>query len=109
MTLLLVTSLPKFLKKWCIDGSNCKWELSFWFQIKNCLNHIDDVTNVCDDVFCNEFWLLLWNSVWSNEISQTFMFISFKLGKNYIVNSVNLQSKTVLSVKLWCSSQADKI
>ena len=38
MTSLLVTSLPKFLKKWRTDGSNCKWEWGFWFQIKKLRN-----------------------------------------------------------------------
>ena len=55
MASLLVTSLPKFLKKWRIDGSNCKWELGFWFQTKNCLNWSDDVKNVFDDVIGHEF------------------------------------------------------
>ena len=55
MTSLLVRSLPKFLKKWRIDGSNCKWELGFWFQTKNCSNQSDDVTGVFDDVICHEF------------------------------------------------------
>ena len=40
----------------CIDDLNCEWELSFWFQTKNCLNQNDDVTNVFDDVICQEFW-----------------------------------------------------
>ena len=59
MMSLLVTSLPhlKFGKNdvFCIDDSNCEWELGFWFQIKNCLNQSDDVTNVFDDVICQEF------------------------------------------------------
>ena len=45
MTSLLVMSLPKVLKKWRIDGSNCKWELGFCIQVKNCLNQSDDVPN----------------------------------------------------------------
>ena len=55
MMSLLATSLPMFLKKWRIDGSNCKWELGFWLQTNNCLNQSDDVTNVFDDVIYHEF------------------------------------------------------
>ena len=39
----------------CIDDSNCEWELEIWLQTKNCLNQSDDVTNVFDDVICQEF------------------------------------------------------
>ena len=39
----------------CIDDSNYEGELNFWFQTKKCLNQSDDVTNVFDDVICQEF------------------------------------------------------
>ena len=110
MTSLLVTSLPKFLKKWHIDGSNSKWELDFWLQIKYSLNQSDDVTNVFDDVICNEFWLVNLIECLTKRNFACFFLISFKLGKIMLwIYSVDWRSKTVLSVKLWSSNLADKI
>ena len=39
-----------------IDDLNCEWELAFCLQTKNWLNQSDDVTNIFDDVICQEFW-----------------------------------------------------